>query len=83
MYWIDIFNIKYFDATSKLEQALKFFTVNPARVLGLEGIKGTIGETADADLVVLDRDMRIISVMSKGKIAMADEKVMMKGKFEL
>ncbi len=66
-----------------LEQALKFFTVNPARVLGLEGIKGTIGETADADLVVLDRDMRIISVMSKGKIAMADEKVMMKGKFEL
>ena len=66
-----------------LGQALQFFTSNPARVLGLEGLKGTIIENADADLVVLDANLEITDVIAKGKIAMVNKKVVMKGKFEL
>lgn len=66
-----------------IDQALKFFTVNPARVLGLKGIKGVIEENADADLVVLDKDMNITDVIAKGKIAMRDQEIVMKGNFEI
>ena len=66
-----------------LGQALQFFTSNPARVLGLEGLKGAIIENADADLVVLDANLEITDVIAKGKIAMVNKKVVMKGKFEL
>jgi N-acetylglucosamine-6-phosphate deacetylase len=35
-------------------EALKAVTETPAKMLGLQGIKGTLEEGADADLVVLD-----------------------------
>lgn len=39
---------------ASLPQALKAVTETPARMLGLTGVKGTLDEDADADLVVLD-----------------------------
>jgi N-acetylglucosamine-6-phosphate deacetylase len=39
---------------SSVPEALKAVTETPAKMLGLEGIKGTLSEGADADLVVLD-----------------------------
>lgn len=66
-----------------LEQALKLFTKNPARVLGLEGTKGEISIGADADMVVLDKNLDISDVIAKGKVAMRDGEVLMKGRFEV
>ena len=40
----------------------------PARELGLEGV-GAIGEGATADLVVLDRDFRVLHTIIDGEIA--------------
>lgn len=39
---------------ASVPQALKAVTETPARMLGLQGIKGCLEEGADADLVVLD-----------------------------
>lgn len=66
-----------------LSQSLKFFTKNPARVLGLERVKGEISVGADADLIVLDNNLDIQDVVAKGKIAMRNGKVLMKGRFEI
>ncbi len=38
-------------------QALEKLTVNPARILGLEGGKGTLRTGADADITIIDPDM--------------------------
>ncbi len=48
-------------------RALQVATVNPARVLGLAGQKGTIAVGADADFVFLDDEDRIASVMASGR----------------
>lgn len=50
------------------EQALQPVTSNVARVLGLEGRKGTITVGADADFIFLDGDDRIEGVMAGGRI---------------
>ncbi len=50
------------------ETALLPVTRNPARVLGLEGRKGVIGENADADLVAWSPDLEPIFVMAGGRI---------------
>ena len=66
-----------------LETALLFLTKNPARVLGLEGIKGEIAAGADADLVVLDDALTVRTVFAKGKLAVLNGTPVMKGRFEL
>ncbi|HWQ58992.1 MAG TPA: beta-aspartyl-peptidase, partial [Clostridia bacterium] len=42
-----------------LETALRFFTENPARVIGLAGVKGVVAPGADADLLALDGGLRV------------------------
>jgi N-acetylglucosamine-6-phosphate deacetylase len=42
-----------------LHQAIRMAAANPARVLGLDHVKGTIAEGFDADLVLLDRDLNV------------------------
>jgi N-acetylglucosamine-6-phosphate deacetylase len=49
-----------------LPDALAMLTVNPARLLGLEGRKGALAPGADADLVLLDAQMRVASVFTRG-----------------
>lgn len=65
-----------------LEEMLRIFTTSPALRLGKEGVKGCIQEGADADLLVLDKKLNISSVMAKGKLAMSEGKVLLKGTFE-
>jgi N-acetylglucosamine-6-phosphate deacetylase len=40
---------------------------NPARVLGIDDRCGTIAAGLDADLVVLDDDLRVTRVMAQGR----------------
>ena len=49
-----------------LVDAVRMVTVLPARRLGLAGKKGVIAAGADADMVVLNADLRIAGVMTRG-----------------
>jgi len=65
-----------------LEEALKLLTVNPARMIAKTGVKGCIAVGADADILVMDEDMKITDLFAMGKTAMQDGIVYIKGKFE-
>jgi N-acetylglucosamine-6-phosphate deacetylase len=49
-----------------LQDAVAMLTLYPARLLGLEGRKGSLVSGADADLVLLDGDLRISRVVTRG-----------------
>lgn len=65
-----------------LEEALMFFTQNVAKSLNLYPLKGTIKENSDADMLVMSKDMELISVISRGKLMMDDGEVLVKGTYE-
>ena len=65
-----------------LEDALQLLTSTPAVLLGKEGIKGCVAEGADADLLVLDENLNINSLFARGQVAVWEQEVKMKGRFE-
>lgn len=64
-----------------LEKAIKILTSNVADILKL-GNKGRIMELKDADLVILDDDYTINSVIARGKVMVKDHIHLVKGTFE-
>jgi N-acetylglucosamine-6-phosphate deacetylase len=50
-----------------LEAALASLTLNPARVLKLQG-KGVLEPGADADVVIMDEQFRIIKTLVGGRV---------------
>ncbi len=48
-------------------EAVRMLTLNPARELGIEMTKGSLVAGADADLVLLDSELRISRVMVRGE----------------
>ena len=65
-----------------LEEVIKLLTSTPAKLIAKEGIKGCIAPGADADLLVLDENLDINGLFAKGKTAMKDGVLFMKGRFE-
>jgi len=51
----------------ELESALRTITLNPAALLGLERRVGSLRKGADADIVILDRNLDVKAVFSKGE----------------
>jgi N-acetylglucosamine-6-phosphate deacetylase len=49
-----------------LKDAVQMATLNPARLLRVEDRKGVIAPGADADLVLLDENLAVRGVMSRG-----------------
>jgi len=49
-----------------LSDAVRMATLNPATVLGLEARKGILAAGADADLVLLDAQLRVAGAMTRG-----------------
>ncbi len=49
-----------------LEEAVRMASLNPAALLGLDDRKGAIAPGRDADLVVMDDNLRVEMVMSGG-----------------
>ncbi len=49
-----------------LADAVRMLTLNPARLLGLEKKKGVLAPGADADLVLLDANLEVRGVMTRG-----------------
>jgi len=50
-----------------LAEAVRLVTENPARVLGLDGCKGSIKAGYDADFSIMDENMKITRCFVKGK----------------
>jgi beta-aspartyl-dipeptidase (metallo-type) len=65
-----------------VDQAIQFVTTNVAKVLGLYPKKGVLAEGSDADLVLLDKDYDIDTVIAKGQIMMKNKQVLVKGTYE-
>ena len=63
------------------ETVLPLLTSNVARLLKLHH-KGHIAEGSDADLVVLDQDNRVASVMARGRWHIKNSKQLLTGLFE-
>lgn len=66
----------------KLEKVLCLLTTNPAHILQKDGVKGCVCENADADLLILDENLDIQSVIAKGNFAIRDKEIVLKGRFE-
>jgi len=64
-----------------LETALLPLTATPAKLLKLNN-KGKIKEGYNADILLLDKDLEINTVISKGNIMVSDYKVKVYGRFE-
>jgi beta-aspartyl-dipeptidase (metallo-type) len=62
--------------------ALAFGTLNVARALEIEGRKGSIQPGLDADILLLDEDLNINTVMARGNVMMRGGEVLVKGTFE-
>ena len=65
-----------------LDQALPLVTTNVARVLGIERRKGSIAVGLDADLVFLDRDLAVDTVVARGRVMVRGGEPLVKGPFE-
>jgi len=65
-----------------MEEALPFFTSNVSRALGLQDKKGFLQPSADADILLLNRDLTIDTVIAHGSILMKNGKLLRKGTYE-
>lgn len=65
-----------------LEKALSFFTTNVSKALNIYPKKGTISEGSDADLLIIDDNMNLVSVIANGKLMMNEGKILVKGTYE-
>lgn len=64
-----------------IDKALRLITTNVAKNLKLAG-KGELIEGNDADIVILDDDYEVQSVLARGKCMVLDKKIKVKGTFE-
>lgn len=53
---------------TSLEDAVRMASLNPARLLGLDNVKGSIAAGLDADLVVADDHIRIVGSVVAGRV---------------
>jgi beta-aspartyl-dipeptidase (metallo-type) len=64
-----------------LERALLPATANPASILKLPG-KGFISRGADADLLIMDDQGRMVHLIANGAFMVRDGEMLKKGTFE-
>jgi len=65
-----------------LEDSLKIVTANPARRVGLFESKGSLEVGKDADLLILNRELGIDSVLARGRLMVDRGRALLKGTFE-
>ena len=65
-----------------LPDALPFFTENVAKALSLYPGKGTVCPGSDADVAVLNGDLELETLISKGRILLKNREVLVRGMFE-
>ena len=65
-----------------LEGMVRLVTSIPAKRIGVYQTKGSLEEGKDADLLILNRDFEIETVIAKGQVMIHQGKLMVKGTFE-
>jgi len=65
-----------------LEDVTKMVTSNPAQRAGLFREKGSLDTGKDADILIVNEDLSLESVMAKGRLLVHDRQVVVKGTFE-
>lgn len=70
------------DFNVPIETAIQLITSNVARALELYPEKGTVRPGSHADMVLLDENLHIDTVMAMGKLMMKDKQLLVKGAFE-
>lgn len=65
-----------------LEEALTYFTSNVAEAMDISNTKGLIRAGADADMLLLDADLTLHSVIARGQIMMEDGQLKRYGTYE-
>ena len=63
-----------------VSEALSYMTTNVADALNLK--KGRIKEGADADLLLLTKDLELCGMVARGKVLMKEAQVICKGTYE-
>lgn len=70
------------DFNVPMETAIQLITSNVAKALELYPEKGTVRLGSHADMVLLDENLHIDTVMAMGKLMMKDKQLLAKGAFE-
>ena len=65
-----------------LDTALKFITSNVAKRLNIFPQKGILQEKSDADILLMDKNLNIHTVIAKGETMLQNSEVLKKGLFE-
>lgn len=76
------FKAMVLDENMDIEEALKYVTLNVAKALDIYPKKGTICENSDADMVILDENLDIDTVIAKGKLMVENKEVVVFGTYE-
>ncbi len=64
----------------ELPEAVSLFTANPADFYGLND-KGRVAAGGDADLMFLNRDLELVHLLARGRRAVTDGNVVLRGTF--
>ena len=51
-----------------LVEAVRMMSLTPARILGLDARKGSLDEGKDADIVVFDSRIHVVTTISEGHV---------------
>lgn len=70
------------DLGFSIEDALKYITSNVAKALEIYPKKGCISEGSDADIVLLDKNLDIDTVIANGNIMIENKKILKYGSYE-
>ena len=65
-----------------LETAIRICGENPARANGLWPRKGTLRPDSDGDLLLLNQEMEIDTVIARGRVMVRGGRILVKGTFE-
>jgi beta-aspartyl-dipeptidase (metallo-type) len=65
-----------------LVEMLKLVTTNPAKRIGAFSCKGSLAEGKDADVLILNSDLHLDSVIAKGRLLFDQGQIQIKGTFE-
>jgi len=58
-----------------MQDAIKMASLNPAKVIGIDEKKGSLVEGKDADLVIFDKEINILTTVVKGKVVFSGKSV--------
>lgn len=66
----------------ELNEVLPYLTSNVAKAMEIYPQKGCVKESADADFLLIDKELNLRTVIAKGQLMMEDGKLLKKGTYE-